>query len=281
MAHPAVPRSARYRLGDYHDYAPTAALAHVAEGVWTHRIAPNAPLAEGAMHRVLPDPALSIAFRCHRDTAGRPVGPALIIIGPKARPHIWRLVSGSETAAVRLKLEWVEPLFGLVPAEHQDVERDLSGLCPLARALFDRLAETRSCAEAARSLACAVADRARNHSAPHTKATASALELVRRTSGGMSMDGIARATGSSARHLRRTVRREAGISLKAYARVTRLLQAVTAADRSPAPPWARIAADAGFCDQSHLVRECRTLTGLCPGELHRERRGEAETSNPG
>ena len=104
---------------------------------------------------------------------------------------------------------------------------------------------------------------------------------MRSTAGRMPVDHIAHATGCSLRHLRRTVRQEAGIPLKAYARVTRLLQAVTVADRSLRPAWARIAAEAGYCDQSHLVRECRALSGLSPGELHRERRAEAETSNPG
>jgi AraC-like DNA-binding protein len=280
MERAAAPGSERYRLGDYHDYTPAAPLARVAEGVWTHRIAPDAPLEDGAMHRVLPDPALSLAFRCRRDSQGRPADPELIVIGPKTRPHVFRFARGCEIAAVRLKLEWVEPLFGLVPGEHHDTERDLFGLYSLARPLFDRLVETRSCADAAAMLALTVVARARGHDAPRTRATAWAMELVRRTSGGMPVDGIALATGSSVRHLRRTVRREAGISLKAYARVTRLLQAVTAADRRRTPAWARIAADTGFCDQSHLVRECRALTGLSPGELHRERRAEAETSNP-
>ncbi|MGH7517524.1 MAG: helix-turn-helix domain-containing protein [Gemmatimonadales bacterium] len=281
MERPAAPDSARYRLGDYQDYAPPAPLAHVAEGVWIHRIALDAPLAQGAMHRVLPDPALSIAFRCRRDAAGRPVDPELVAIGPKTRPHIFRFARGREIAAVRLKLEWVEPLFGLVPTDHHDTERNLSGIYPFACALFDRLVESRSCSEAAATLARAVARRSRDHVAPRTQATAWALELVRRTSGAMPVDGIARATGRSVRHLRRTVRREAGISLKAYARVTRLLQAVSVADRSGTPGWARIAVDTGFCDQSHLIRECRALTGLSPGELHRERWAEAETSNPG
>ena len=80
---------------------------------------------------------------------------------------------------------------------------------------------------------------------------------------------------------RRSVRREAGLSLKRFARVTRLLAAVTRADRSAGPSWAAIAADGGYCDQSHLVRECRAITGLAPSEIHRERRAqEAETSNP-
>lgn len=60
----------------------------------------------------------------------------------------------------------------------------------------------------------------------------------------------------------------------------RFLHAVIAADRAVDPGWARLAADAGFCDQSHLVRESRALCGLSPGEVHRERRAEAEMSNP-
>jgi AraC-like DNA-binding protein len=45
------------------------------------------------------------------------------------------------------------------------------------------------------------------------------------------------------------------------------------------PQWARIAADAGFCDQSHLVRESRALCGMAPAAVDRERRAEAEMSN--
>jgi methylphosphotriester-DNA--protein-cysteine methyltransferase len=73
--------------------------------------------------------------------------------------------------------------------------------------------------------------------------------------------------------------RRTGVSLKAYARTTRFLHAMTTADRTPAPGWARLAADAGFADQSHLVRECRALTGMTPGAVHAERRVEAEISN--
>jgi glyoxylase-like metal-dependent hydrolase (beta-lactamase superfamily II) len=68
------PGAARYRLGDYRDYVPPPSLSTVGEGVWTHRVAVNVALPGGAMHRVLPDPALSIALRCRRDAAGRCTG---------------------------------------------------------------------------------------------------------------------------------------------------------------------------------------------------------------
>ena len=107
------------------------------------------------------------------------------------------------------------------------------------------------------------------------------LELVRRSSGTVSVDRAAERVGTPLRTLHRAVQREAGVPLKHFARVTRLMAAVTRADRSARPSWAAIAADSGFCDQSHLVRECRALAGLAPGEIHRERRAqEAETSNP-
>jgi transcriptional regulator GlxA family with amidase domain len=84
----------------------------------------------------------------------------------------------------------------------------------------------------------------------------------------------------SLRQLRRAVRTETAISLKAYARITRLNHAMALADRAARPGWARLAAEAGFFDQSHLVRECRALAGLSPGQAHQERRAQAETSNP-
>ena len=277
----APPAAARYRLGDYRDYSPSPLLGPVAEGVWTHRVAPAAMFPHGAMHRVLPDPALSVAFRCRREPDGRPIDPQLLIIGPKTRPHVFPLLPGWETSAVRLKLEWVAPVLGLIPAEHHDQERMLADVAPTAAKPFEQLVDTRSCDDAARVLSAALISLARGRTGGFGRAAVRALELVRRTRGGMPIDRVAGATGRSTRHLRRSVQREAGISLKAYARVARLLHAVTAADLADLPAWARIAGDCGFCDQSHLVRECRALTGLTPGQVHRERRAEAETSNTG
>ena len=59
------------------------------------------------------------------------------------------------------------------------------------------------------------------------------------------------------------------------------------ADRAERPAWADIAARGGYCDQSHLIRECVTLSGVPPRELHAERWGQiasddamADLSNP-
>jgi AraC-like DNA-binding protein len=271
----------RHKLGGYREYDPPPPLARFAESLWTHRAPDELPSGDGAMHRVLPDPSLSLAFYCRRRPDGAPLDPRVIVIGPKTRPHIFTFRSGHEIAAVRVKLEWSAPLLGLVPEDHNDAEDDLAQVLPrLAQELVESLAETRSAGEATGRIAETIIRRADCMSAPVPRLSSHALDLVRRTTGRVTVERVADRMGVPLRTLRRQVRREAGISLKEYARVTRFLHAVTIADRSARPAWAAIAADTGFYDQSHLVRECRALSGLAPNQVYRERRAQAETSNP-
>ena len=266
----------RHRLGGYREYLPPAPLAASVESVWTH-LTPAEP-SKDAGHRVLPDPALSLAFACRREVDGRPLDPQMLLIGPKSRPFLFRPEPGYQLVAIRLKLEWVELLLDLVPAEHADVQCDLGSLLPrLTESALQRLTDTRTPEHATSVLTDAVRTWSVPRHRPGVEGTA--LDLLRKAAGRMSIDGIAAGTGTSARHLRRTVRRRAGVSLKQYGRTMRFLAAVAQADRAPVPRWARIAADAGFCDQSHLVRESRALCGMAPAAVDRERRSEAGTSN--
>jgi AraC-like DNA-binding protein len=276
------PGPPRHRLGGYREYGPPPRLERLVESVWTHRAPDLLPDGAGAMHRVLPDPALSLAFSCRRDDRGRPVDPSIVIIGPKHRPHMFAFRAGRELAAVRVKLEWSSWFLGLEPGDHGDSERHLADVDPrLAAELLQPLAETTAASQAAALLADLLARRAAGLDASRASGAGRALELVRRTGGVVSVDRAAERVAVPLRTLHRAVRREAGICLKRFARVTRLLAAVTRADRCAGPSWAAIAADGGYSDQSHLVRECRAIAGLSPGEIHRERRAqEAETSNP-
>ena len=271
--------SVQHVLGGYREYAPPPPLAHFSEAVWVYQTPRDVALG-GATHRVLPDPALSVAFCCSREPGGGVVGPRLLLVGPKTRPHLCTFERGYEMAAVRVKLEWVAAVLGLVPTDHHDALDDLSLISPRAAGwLLDALVETRTPEQAVTTLAAALGGLAARAPARHRPAASQALDLVRRTSGRLTVEEVAARMSVSVRHLRRTVQREAGVSLKAYARTLRLLRAVTTADCAPEPVWARVAADSGFCDQSHLVRECRALCGMPPSQVYRERRAEAEISN--
>lgn len=272
LAAPAI----RHEVGGYREHAPPSALAASAESVWVHRSSVD------GMHLVLPDPALNVAFRCRRLPGGHVEEPRLTVVGPKTRPFPFHFRAGDEIAAVKLKLEWARALLHLVPADHLDREDELSpSVVGLAPWLLERLAATPTAESAAAVLASAVAGLALVAERRAPASPACALELVRRTRGQVNIEAIAGRLRVSLRQLHRAVCREAAIPLKTYARITRLNAAMAAADRVARPRWARVAADAGFCDQSHLIRECRALAGHTPGRIHRDRRAEAEMSNRG
>ncbi len=276
MLSPATaPLVLRHRVGGYSAYEPSPDLAHAIENFWTYALPRDFSRPEGAMHRVLPDPSLSIAFSCCRDATGAPSDARVLLVGEKTRPTVFSYDRRREIAAVRVKVEWVEPLIGVRPNEHQDADVDLGCVVPvLARELLDSLARTRSAGGAIETLRAALV--ARRNDVPDLRhaVVTDALNLVRDSHGCCPVDRIATRTGFSARHLRRLVTDAVGISLKSFARTTRFVTAIAAADGVERPHWARIAADTGFFDQSHLVRECQDICGMTPVELYRERRAQ-------
>jgi AraC-like DNA-binding protein len=277
-AHPTHPLRLRHRLGGYREFEPPGVLAAAVESVWTHLTPADAGPEAG--HRVLPDPALSLAFACRRETGGRPLDPRMLLIGPKSRPFLFQPPPGYQLVSLRLKLEWAEPLLGLTPAEHLDSQPDLASVLPgFTASVLPRLEESWTPDQALTILLGALHRWAGVEPRHRPGVEAVALDLLRASDGKTPVDTVADRVGASARHLRRTVRHRAGVSLKGYARTLRFLAAVGDADRAVVPQWARIAADAGFCDQSHLVRESRALCGMAPAAVDRERRAEAEMSN--
>ncbi|MFL5885136.1 MAG: helix-turn-helix domain-containing protein [Thermoleophilaceae bacterium] len=80
---------------------------------------------------------------------------------------------------------------------------------------------------------------------------------------------LGRALGLSERQLLRRFRRAVGYGPRTFARVVRFQRFLALAHSDPSPDLARLAADAGYADQSHLTRECRRLAGRTPLELIR------------
>jgi AraC-like DNA-binding protein len=77
--------------------------------------------------------------------------------------------------------------------------------------------------------------------------------------------------GRSTRQLERQMRTMTGWSARALRGLARAEDALLLAAHSTQPRvnWARIAAEAGYADQSHLCRELRRYTGFSPQQLWR------------
>ena len=73
----------------------------------------------------------------------------------------------------------------------------------------------------------------------------------------------------SRKHLAVSFNRYVGLSAKAYARTQRFVWTVDRLKESEDVEWSRIAAEAGYSDQSHLVRDFRRVGAASPTEYLR------------
>jgi AraC-like DNA-binding protein len=96
-----------------------------------------------------------------------------------------------------------------------------------------------------------------------------AYRLIARAAGRVRMAELAREIGWSRKHLADRFRAEIGLGPKVVARIMRFENACRLARGAGPGEWALIAADAGYADQAHLVREFRALAGERPGSWAR------------
>jgi AraC-like DNA-binding protein len=100
--------------------------------------------------------------------------------------------------------------------------------------------------------------------APRAGVLAHAIALLDRTPQVQRIDRVARDCGLSPRRLSALFNEHVGLAPKRYARLQRFHRVVGLAHRRQRIDWADVAADCGFHDQPHLVREFRAFSGLTP-----------------
>ncbi|MBR1248972.1 AraC family transcriptional regulator [Bradyrhizobium sp. AUGA SZCCT0169] len=91
-----------------------------------------------------------------------------------------------------------------------------------------------------------------------------AWRRLARTAGSARITALAGEIGWSRKHLVERFRSELGLAPKSIARMMRFDRACRLARSGTAPGWAGIAAESGFADQAHLVREFGELAGETP-----------------
>ncbi|MVA98931.1 helix-turn-helix domain-containing protein [Nitratireductor sp. CAU 1489] len=102
---------------------------------------------------------------------------------------------------------------------------------------------------------------------PQHGAVAWAYERILASQGTVRIGALARSLDCSRKHLNQRFHEEIGIGPKSTARMVRFNRALTMARFAEGPDWALIAADCGYADQAHLVREFRAFSGAPPSAL--------------
>jgi AraC-like DNA-binding protein len=255
--------------------APPADLAPHVEVFWEVH-----GYAQYARERILPKTNIELMFNLgppHRllDPT-RPAGASVYreawVAGLQRRPLVIQPCFDaarvpSHLMAARLRPAGAYAFFGLPMDE---LSNDVIDLDLLSTAAFstthDRLCETASRAERFALLEDLVRKRVSEQVRvrPFIRWAATQIE---RTHGAVRILDLCRDLGVSRKHLNQWFQRQVGLAPKQYAGVARFQQLVARLTRTPGADWSELAQSCGYYDQAHLVHDCRTYSGLAPGNL--------------
>jgi AraC-like DNA-binding protein len=239
----------------YVERPPIPALARHLSCVWVQRVAADAaPYA----HRTVPNAGVEVACR---------LGEAPRVIGPQTGPTDEVLPPRAVVVGVRFRPGAAPPALGMPAAEVLDLELGADELWGgRAVALGERLAAL-PLERAAALLEHEILKALRDAPAPDPVVAEGVQRLAR------AQDGpLAPALYVSERQLRRRFLAATGFAPKTVQRMLRFQRFLALAGRRerPSAEIARLAAAAGYADQSHLGRESLRLAGQTPLALLRD-----------
>jgi AraC-like DNA-binding protein len=261
-------------------FVPTPPLAEFIERFW---YSSEAPVHQKV--RIVPSGTMELVFNLDEDELG---------IYDTEQPGSYKSFSGaffSGTYARPLFVDTREHVMGVhfkpggafrflgVPAnELTDIHVDLEALWGRAD-LREHLCAAATPARRIRILESALLARLENTSEEH-RAVRAALDIITRNAGEARIRDLAAHLGLSHRHFIKAFSNQVGVTPKLFARVQRFQRAADLTRSSSTTDWADIATACGYFDQSHLIHDFRTFSGLSPSEFHRQRNERLLTSPP-
>jgi AraC-like DNA-binding protein len=193
------------------------------------------------------------------------LGPAeAFVAGIHLRPALSHSCGTQAGMHVHLPLLTLRRLLGIPMNEMIDRVVPLDALLGQeARTLGIALVEARTRAERIALLDAALIRRLAR-CAPARADQFHALALLR-SRPELDIAEIAREIGWSRKHLANRIRDATGVGPRSYRRLLRFSRLSAAI--GTAPDWAALAADIGYCDQSHLIREFGEFAGMTPTQF--------------
>ncbi len=257
---------------------PGPALRPFVKALWTTDEWP-APVGRSSVpaaprERVLPTGGVSLVFRLSEHPlrifeepsgAARTIGHA-IVGGPRSAFYVRDVSRPAASVGAQLLPGAASLLLGVAAAELAERHTPLEDLWGAEAGEWRaRLAEARSAERRLELFEALLLSRhltrfrcvRRVH-----PAIARALEQFRASA---PVAEAARGSGYSHRHFIALFRETVGLGPKQFCRVLRFQRVLERARLAPDAPWAALAFDAGYSDQSHFSREFHAFSGITPG----------------
>ena len=227
-----------------------------------------APGITHSRERVLPNGCVQVILNlsrdhltdCGEDGLARRRYAEAIIVGARARFEVVDTGDMEKLAGIVIRPGGFARLF----RERADLlfERsvDLNDIWRSPR-LMERIREAATPLETLRALDCLLQGLVRE-GARRSQLVDHALWLFRNK--GLNVEGCARSIGVSNRRLSQVFREEVGLAPKTWSRIHRFQTAVRALHQKVDVPWANLALECGYYDQSHFANDFRAFSGIDP-----------------
>ena len=254
----------------YTEHSPSTSLAPFVRCVWT--LAGSAATVR-APQPVVPDGCMELilnfgdAFDRHRiDGTFVERQPLELLVGPSTGPAVIVPTGGVDLVGVRLHPWGAAPFLGVEPAALRD---ELLPVREVSRTLAASMEPVRAGRTAPERLSRLVAalEVMSGRRDPPDAAVRAIVTMLDTCDPLPSVRELAARTGRSTRWIQRGFGRQVGLSPKMLARIGRAQRALRIAERHEERSWAAVAAEAGYFDHSHLVRDFRQIVGCTPTEL--------------
>jgi AraC-like DNA-binding protein len=191
-----------------------------------------------------------------------------IVSGPYDRFFVIDTAEEASVLGVHFKPGGAFPFFGLPVSELANTHVDLETLWGRSgRQLRERLLAATSLVDTFRILEAALLGRLSGPRMPRA-AVRSAIDALSRPDP-TSVRDVTERVGLSHRRFVEVFKTEVGLTPKRFHRVQRLQRMLALVQRVVTPDWSRLAMDGGFFDQSHLIHEVVTFSGLSPARFAR------------
>jgi len=254
----------------YLERTPRAPLNRFVSLLWSAR----APCGVYGHERVLPNGCIQLIISLARD---------FLLDCPESQPEVRRppaLIVGARSVYEMVAQSDMADLIGVVfqpgsfPAFAGEAAHLFSNRNIPLTDLWER--ETRSLRERLLALDSAEARfaclerfllertqaNAANPSSPRSAAIRFALTRIAQAPGTVTVREVARSIGWSERRFSQVFREDVGLTPKLWCRIRRFQRAVRMLHAGADVPWAELALDCGFYDQSHFANEFRAFSGV-------------------
>jgi AraC-like DNA-binding protein len=229
---------------------PPPVLAPFVDRFWYRDAGESAGSTEP--HRVLPDGCLDIVF-----------GPRdAIVVGAMTRPILVAPTDAAGLLGVRFRPGMATAFLQIPAAALTDDSAPLEAVWRDGRQVADYVGSALDTDRAISRLAETLTSRLSRIAVVPPDLLA-AVERIMARGGWIDVSRLATSLGVTRQHLARRFAAHVGVSPKIFCRVVRLWKVLRSTDGGRVN-WAGLAADLGYSDQSHLVTEFRSLTGLTP-----------------